>query len=61
MSRVIPLTNTQVKNAKPKDNDGKLKGYKFSDGDGMQLKISNNSTKSFILNYRCPTTKNDGT
>ena len=57
MSRVIALTNTQIKNAKPKSIDGKSKGYKLSDGDGMQLKVANNGTKSFILNYRCPCTQ----
>ena len=57
MSRVIPLTNTQIKNAKPTIENGNPKGYKLPDGDGMQLKIANNGTKSFVLNYRCPVTE----
>jgi integrase len=57
MARTNPLTNTEVKQAKPKLEDGKLKAKKLSDGDGLQLKIAVNSTKSWILNFKCPYTK----
>ncbi|MEH6454143.1 MAG: integrase arm-type DNA-binding domain-containing protein, partial [Psychromonas sp.] len=57
MARTNPLTNTEVKQAKPILKDGKLKAKKLSDGDGLQLKIATNSTKSWILNFKCPYTK----
>jgi hypothetical protein len=38
--KVNPLTNTQVKQAKPKD-----KIYKLSDGGGLQLRIMPNGSK----------------
>jgi len=47
-----PLTNTQVKQAKPTD-----KRQKLSDGDGLQLWINTNGSKSWMLDYRHPITK----
>jgi integrase len=47
-----PLTNTEVKQAKPKD-----KVYTLSDGDGLQLRIKPNGTKSWLFDYRRPYTK----
>ncbi|MBB1272515.1 integrase domain-containing protein [Psychromonas sp. SR45-3] len=57
MARTTPLTNTEVKQAKPTMKDGKLIAKKLSDGDGLQIKISPNGTKSWILNFKCPYTK----
>jgi len=39
--RVKPLTNTEVKQAKPK-----IKEYNLSDGDGLQLRVNR-----AVLNY----------
>jgi integrase len=50
--KVNPLTNTQVKQAKPKDNI-----YKLSDGDGLQLRIMPNGSKQWLLDYFKPFTK----
>ncbi|PHR85446.1 MAG: integrase [Colwellia sp.] len=50
--KVNPLTNTQVKQAKPKE-----KIYKLSDGDGLQLRIMPNGSKQWLLDYFKPFTK----
>jgi len=50
--KVNPLTNTQVKQAKPKD-----KIYKLSDGVGLQLRIMPNGSKQWLLDYIKPFTK----
>ncbi len=42
--KVKPLTNTEVKQAKPK-----VKIYKLSDGDGLQLRIMPNGSKQWLL------------
>ncbi len=47
-----PLTNTEVKQAKPKD-----KLYKLSDGEGLQLRVKPNGTKTWLLDYFKPYTK----
>lgn len=41
------LTNTRVKNAKPK-----VKAYKLTDGEGMYLLVHPNGSKYWRLNYR---------
>jgi len=46
-----PLTNTEVKQAKPKD-----KIYALSDGDGLQLRIKPNGTKLWLFDYHRPHT-----
>ena len=46
----MKLTNTQVKNAKPK-----AKPYKLVDGEGMYLLIHPNGSKYWRLNYRFQT------
>lgn len=50
--KVKPLTNTEVKQAKPKD-----KIYKLSDGDGLQLRIMPTGAKQWLLDYFKPYTK----
>jgi integrase len=50
--KVKPLTNTEVKQAKPKN-----KLYKLSDGDGLQLRIMPNGSKQWLLDYFKPYTK----
>ena len=47
-----PLTNTEVKQAKPKEDV-----YKLSDGGGLQLRIRPNGTKSWLFNYTKPYSK----
>ena len=46
-----PLTNTEVKQAKPKE-----KVFKLSDGGGLQLRVRPNGTKSWLFNYNKPYT-----
>jgi hypothetical protein len=47
-----PLTNTEVKQAKPKE-----KIYALSDGGGLQLRIKPNGSKLWLLDYIRPYTK----
>lgn len=49
---VVPLTNTQVKQAKGKD-----KLYKLSDGGGLQLRVKPTGAKSWLFDYHKPITK----
>ncbi len=48
-----PLTDTQIKQAKPKD-----KIYNLADGEGLALRIKPNGTKSWLFDYYHPFTKN---
>lgn len=48
-----PLTDIQVKNAKPKD-----KAYTLADGDGMYLEVSPAGSKIWRMAYRQPNGKN---
>jgi len=53
MARITkPLTNTEVKQAKPKE-----KVYTLSDGGGLQLRIKPNGSKLWLLDYKRPYTK----
>ncbi len=47
-----PLTNTEVKQAKPKD-----KVYSLSDGGGLQLRVKTNGSKLWLFDYYRPYTK----
>ncbi|WP_159820307.1 integrase arm-type DNA-binding domain-containing protein [Colwellia sp. 20A7] len=47
-----PLSNTEVKNAKPKDKE-----YNLSDGEGLSLRIKPKGSKLWIFNYYRPYTK----
>lgn len=47
--KVAPLTDSQIKQAKPKDKE-----YKMSDGDGLYLRVRANGTKDWILRYKAP-------
>ncbi len=47
-----PLTNTEVKQAKPKE-----KVYTLSDGGGLQLRVKPNGSKLWLLDYKRPYTK----
>ncbi len=49
---VVPLTNTQVKQAKAKD-----KLYKLADGAGLQLRVKPTGAKSWLFDYFKPVTK----
>ncbi len=46
-----PLTDTQIKNAKPR-----AKEYNLSDGGGLALRVKPNGTKLWLLNYPRPYT-----
>ena len=50
--KIIPLTNTQVKQAKPKD-----KQYNLSDGEGLSLRIDPNGSRYWLFNYYKPHVK----
>ncbi len=53
MARIAkPLTNTEVKQAKPKD-----KVYTLSDGEGLQLRVKPNGSKLWLFDYYRPFTK----
>lgn len=45
--RVVPLTDTQIKNAKPKD-----KPYKLTDGGGMYLEVKPTGAKLWRMKYQ---------
>ncbi|MBU2648364.1 tyrosine-type recombinase/integrase [bacterium] len=47
-----PLTNTEVKQAKPKE-----KLYKLYDGEGLQLRIMPSGSKVWLFDYKRPYTK----
>lgn len=53
MPRVTkPLTDTKVKQAKPKASE-----YSLADGGGLALRVKPNGTKSWLFNYYAPFTK----
>lgn len=52
MARVIPLTDTKVKSAKPK-----AKEYNLADGEGLMLRILPSGSKRWYFNYLRPFTK----
>ncbi len=53
MARTVrPLTDTQIKQSKPK-----VKEYSLSDGSGLALKVKPSGTKLWIFNYPKPFTK----
>ena len=47
-----PLTNTEVKQAKPKGKE-----YNLVDGEGLKLRIKPNGSKQWLFNYYKPLTK----
>jgi len=49
---VKPLTNTEVKQSKPRE-----KVYALSDGDGLSLRVKPNGSKLWLFNYTAPYTK----
>lgn len=53
MARITtPLTNTQIKQAKPKEKE-----YSLNDGQGLALRIKPTGSKLWIFNYYQPFTK----
>ena len=53
MARITtPLTNTEVKQAKPKDKE-----YNLVDGEGLMIRVKPNSSKLWLFNYYRPFTK----
>lgn len=53
MARITtPLTNTEVKQAKPR-----AKEYNLADGEGLQLRVKPNGSKLWLFNYSRPYTK----
>ena len=51
-TKTKPLTNTEVKQAKPKE-----KVYKLYDGEGLQLRIMPSGSKVWLFDYKRPYTK----
>jgi len=47
-----PLTNTEVKQARPSEKE-----YNLSDGQGLALRVKTNGTKQWLFNYSRPFTK----
>lgn len=54
--RVLPLSDTQIKAARPQD-----KNYRMSDGDGLYLLITTDSSKLWRFDYYRPTTSKRNT
>ena len=53
MARIVrPLSDTEVKNARPK-----AKEYNLADGRGLYLRVKPNGTKSWLFNYSRPYTR----
>lgn len=52
MGRVIPLTDTKVKKAKPKEKE-----YNLADGEGLMLRVLPSGSKRWYFNYLRPYTK----
>ncbi|MDA1372285.1 MAG: integrase arm-type DNA-binding domain-containing protein, partial [Proteobacteria bacterium] len=53
---VAPLSDTQVKNAKPKPKNNP-KQYRISDGNGLYLQVSPKGSKIWLFNFQRPHTK----
>ena len=53
--KTLPLTDTQIKAAKPRDKD-----YSLFDGGGMYLLIKANNSKIWRFKYTRPYTKKGG-
>ncbi len=47
-----PLTNTEIKQSKPK-----AKEYNLADGGGLSLRVKPNGSKQWVFNYSRPFTK----
>lgn len=47
-----PLTNTEIKNARPREKE-----YNLSDGNGLQLRIKPNGSRLWLFNYSRPFNK----
>jgi integrase len=52
MAKTNPLTNTEVKQAKPRE-----KVFKLADGDGLQLRVKPNGAKTWLLDFINPYTR----
>ena len=50
--KTTALTNTEIKQAKPKDKE-----YSLNDGDGLALRIKTTGSKQWIFNYYRPFSK----
>ncbi|RKS84682.1 integrase [Orbus hercynius] len=58
MARITtPLTDTQIKTAKPSTKDGKPIDATLSDGNGLYLLVKANGSKIWRFNYYRPVTK----
>ncbi len=58
MARITtPLTDTQIKTAKPHTKQGKLLDATLSDGNGLYLLVKANGSKIWRFNYYRPITK----
>lgn len=50
--KTLPLSNTEIKNAKPKEKE-----YNLSDGEGLSLRVKPTGSKAWIFNYYQPYSK----
>lgn len=50
--KVLPLSDTEIKNAKPKEKE-----FNLSDGDGLILRVKPSGSKLWLFNYSRPFTK----
>jgi integrase len=50
--KTVPLTNTEIKNARPKARE-----YSLADGGGLLLRVKTNGSRLWIFNYSKPYTK----
>jgi len=50
--KVVPLTHTQVSQAKPKEKE-----YNLSDGQGLMLRVKPTGSKLWLFNYYHPHTR----
>lgn len=51
--KVTPLTDTEIKKAKPRDKE-----YELSDGDGLMLRVRPSGSKVWLFKYQKPYIKN---
>jgi integrase len=52
VKKVVPLSDTEVKQAKSRDKD-----YELSDGDGLMLRVRSSGSKAWLFKYHKPYTK----
>ena len=60
MSKIVPgLTDSQVRNAKPKPRNN-AREYRLASGRGLYLRVRPNGSRSWLFNYQPPYSKSKG-